>query len=200
MLWARDLVPLLSYWVLRGRCRFCEARIPLKLFTVEALAVSTTFVTLAIVEPGDRVAGVLLAWGLLALSWFDYEHGRLPNFLTLPLGVAGIAVAVISNVALLDHLLGVVFGFVILTGIAFTYKRFRGYDGLGGGDVKMFAAIGAWVGWQGLPIVLLSASLSALVFCLMRGRPAAGASVRFGPFIAAAGWTVWVLYQAGVSL
>jgi leader peptidase (prepilin peptidase) / N-methyltransferase len=200
VLQARDLVPFVSYCALGGRCRFCDVRIPKKLFVIEVLAVSVTLTTQALVTPELRITATLFAWLLLALSWFDYELGRLPDALTIPLGVAGLGIAALTTAAFPDHLLGAALGLALPAGIAFVYKHLRGRDGLGGGDVKMLAAIGAWVGWQGLPAVLFLASFGSLAFALRRGGVAASDSVRFGPFIAAAAWAVWVWRPLGVTL
>jgi leader peptidase (prepilin peptidase)/N-methyltransferase len=196
----RDIVPIISYCVRGGRCRYCEVPIPKKLFVIEALAISVTVVTQAVVTPELRIAATLLAWCLLALSWFDYEQGRLPDVLTIPLAGIGLWLAALAGAAFSDHLLGATLGFVMAAIVALTYKRLRGRDGLGGGDVKMLAAAGAWVGWEGVPLVLFLASLSALAFCLVRGSTAGNGSVRFGPFIAAAAWIVWVWRPSGMTL
>ena len=197
---ARDLVPLVSYCVLGGRCRFCRTRIPKKLLVIETLAASLTLATQALVIPELRIIATLFAWILLALSWFDYERGRLPNALTIPLGVAGLGVASLTGSAFSDHLFGIALGLALPVGIALAYRQWRGREGLGGGDVKMLGAIGAWVGWQGLPVVLLLASVGSLAFCLTRGTVATMHSVRFGPFIAAAAWTIWVWRPLGAAL
>ena len=199
MLGARDLVPLVSYWVLKGRCRFCGGRIPSELFAVEAWALCVTVVTLAVALPERRVAGTLLVWGLLALSWFDYRSGRLPDALTIPLGASGFAITALTSATLSDHLLGAACGLVFPMIIAFSYSRWRGQKGLGGGDIKLLGAAGAWVGWQGLPMVLFLASTVSIAFCLARGRISATDSLPFGPFIAAATWMVWTLCPSGVG-
>jgi leader peptidase (prepilin peptidase)/N-methyltransferase len=194
-----DLVPLVSYCALGGRCRFCGVRIPKKLLVIETLAVSLTLATQALVTPELRITATLFAWILLAVSWFDYERGRLPDALTIPLGCAGLGVAALSDSRFSDHLLGALLGLALPAGIAFTYKRLRQREGLGGGDVKLLGAIGAWVGWQGIPVILLLASVGSIVFCLARGRIAACDSVRFGPFIGAAAWALWVWCPSGVA-
>jgi leader peptidase (prepilin peptidase)/N-methyltransferase len=156
--------------------------------------------TQALVTPELRITATLFAWILLALSWFDYERGRLPDALTIPLGCAGLGVAALSGSAFSDHLLGAVLGLALPAVIALAYRQMRKREGLGSGDVKMLGAIGAWVGWQGLPVVLLLASLGALAFCLTRGKINTSHTVRFGPFIAAAAWTIWLWRPLGAAL
>jgi leader peptidase (prepilin peptidase)/N-methyltransferase len=102
------------------------------------------------------VVGAPLAVALLLIAVIDAEHFWLPNILTLPLGAAGLAAsAFIGPGSFVDHLIGAVLGFAVLAGLAALYKRLRGRDGLGGGDARLLAAIGAWVGWAGLPSVVV---------------------------------------------
>jgi leader peptidase (prepilin peptidase) / N-methyltransferase len=192
VLGVRDLVPLLSYCALGGRCRFCKSAIPARLFVIEALAVLITLVTQTIVDPQLQIIGTLFAWTLLFLAWLDYRLGRLPNFLTVPLFAAGIAVAALRNGDVLGHVLGAALGLSLLASIAFAYRCLRRREGLGFGDVKMFGAVGAWVGWQSLPVTLLLAALLALIFSAARRRVAADDALPFGPFISAAAWMVWM--------
>ncbi|HRD47757.1 MAG TPA: prepilin peptidase, partial [Caulobacter sp.] len=99
--------------------------------------------------------GAALGAALLLIATIDGEHFWLPNLLTLPLGAAGLAVGLTFGPgAPLDHLIGAAAGFLALAGLAAIYRRLRGKDGLGGGDSRMLGAIGAWVGWMGLPTVL----------------------------------------------
>lgn len=136
------------------------------------------------------VVGIGFAWTLLALAWIDWRTGRLPDLLTLSLCAAGLFVGALGG-GTLDHILGAVAGFTGSALIAFGYRYWRGREGLGGGDVKFFGAIGAWLGWQLLPMAILLSCLSALTLALVWRRTAPTATLPFGPFIAAAGWAVW---------
>lgn len=196
-LWPRDLVPLFSYLALGGRCRFCVIRIPWELFAVEAIALALAVVTQLLVSPDRRLVGTLLTWLLLALSWYDCRYGRLPDTLTVSLGASGILVALLRSPAPASYLLGGVCGLLVAATIAYGNKIVLGRNGLGGGDIKLFGAMGAWVGWQGLSLVALLGASSAVAFCIVRGRLAATAPVAFGPFIATAGWAVWVCLPPG---
>lgn len=163
---------------------------------VMALAVTTW----AAVETAGWlwVVSSALGWALLALALADLRSGRLPDMLTLPLIPAGLlACARIEPLHLPDHVAGAMLGFIALAGLRVAYRRLRGRDGLGLGDAKLMAALGAWVSWRGLPSVLLFASLFALAVVLMvalrRGRcPPATAAIPFGPYLAAGGWLVWL--------
>jgi len=156
------------------------------------------------VQPGPlALVGALFGGWLLLIAVIDAEHFWLPDRLTLPLGVAGLVVAaIIAPDALGDRAIGVIAGFAVLAGLAALYERLRGRRGLGGGDARMLAAIGAWVGWQGLPSVLLIGSLAGLLVVLvlaMRGRkPRADARLPFGTFMAIGAWATWLYGPIGL--
>ena len=131
-----------------------------------------------------------LAWTLLALAWIDWDHRRLPDALTLPLLLAGLAVtAMVEPWRLESHAIGAVVGYGGFRLLAWGYARWRGREGLGQGDAKLLACAGAWVGWAELnQVVLLGALISiGLAFWLNRGqRLSGGTAVPFGPGLAAA--------------
>ncbi|MBP0494946.1 prepilin peptidase [Pararoseomonas indoligenes] len=193
---ALDLVPLVSHAALRGRCRGCAAPIPSFHWKVElaALGVALWVVLGAVLAPGDAGPGRLwadlaLGWTLLALAWIDLEHGRLPDVLTLPLVVGGLgATLALEPWALTDHAIGAVLGYAAFRLVALAYRAWRGREGLGGGDAKLLAAAGAWVGWQGLDAVVVIAALAGLATALVRRRPGeplgATTSLPFGPGLA----------------
>jgi leader peptidase (prepilin peptidase)/N-methyltransferase len=143
-------------------------------------------------------ASCLLGWLLLTLSFIDLRTCRLPDFLTLPTLLGGLAVTwLISPPDLPDHLLGAVFGYGMLAGIGWLYRLCRGRDGIGLGDAKLLAAGGAWLSWQALPGVVLSAALLGLGAALL-GRLTGHLSLKcatavpFGPCLAAAIWISWL--------
>jgi len=140
----------------------------------------------------------------LLLALIDRASFWLPNIFTLPLAIAGLACAALrGGDALLDAALGAAVGYGLLAAVAWAYRRVRGREGLGLGDAKLLAVAGAWVGWQGLPLVLLAASLAALAFvaalAMRRGRFDWQAPLPFGPFLAAGLWLVF-LYGEPVAL
>jgi len=194
---ARDLVPLVSWLWLRGRCRQCAAPIPLFYPMVElgALAVA---LSAALVFSGWLLwASCLFGWALLALAVIDWRDYLLPDGLTLPLVPTGLAVAwFAAREAMPDRLLGAFAGFAVFVLIAALYRRLRGRDGLGRGDAKLLAGLGAWVGCSGLPSVLLLAALAALASAFAQRafgtKLSAADPVAFGPYLAAAGWFVWL--------
>ncbi len=193
----RDLLPLLSWIAMRGRCRHCDApiggfspAIELAALGVAVWAASQTSGALLWVATG-------LGWALLVLAVIDWRHFLLPDRLVLPLVPAGFAVAIWFNpAALADHLVGAIAGLAVLTAVAWAYRRLRGREGLGFGDAKLFAAAGAWVGWQGLPSVLLLGALLGLAgtLALHAGRHPLGTTTRisFGSYLCLGLWLVWL--------
>ncbi|HYE00368.1 MAG TPA: A24 family peptidase [Alphaproteobacteria bacterium] len=156
--------------------------------------------------PFDRPlwAVLLLAAALTGLAVSDWRRMLLPDWLTLPLIAAGLALAAwTAPEALPERLLGAGLGFALLAGVALLYRALRGRDGLGGGDAKLFAAAGAWVGWQGLPAVLLVASLGALAVVGARrlaGRPLGpGDALAFGPYLCLGFFLVWLMPGAWLA-
>lgn len=198
---AGELVPVLSYALARGRCRRCGAAIDPRHLAVELGAAFIGCVALA-AHPG--VLGFVTAsfgWWLLLLAALDAEHHWLPDGLTLPLAPAGILVGWAGyGAALEDRVIGAAAGFLLLTGIAFLYRRIRGREGLGAGDPKFFSAIGAWLGWQQLPLVLLGAGMIGLAAILMIGMRGGTVSATdrmpLGTLMALAAWPIWLLTAA----
>lgn len=193
----RDLVPLASFALLRGRCRHCGARLdPLHV----AMEIGALLVTLwaAFVTSGWILgASCGLGWTLLTLAAIDWRTGLLPDVLTVPLAIAGLGVAyAIEPAALLDHVIGAAAGFVAFAALAGIYRRLRGRDGLGLGDAKLLGASGAWLAWSALPTVVLYAAFIGLALVLLRrvrGQTLqANDRLAFGPALAAATWLVWL--------
>ena len=147
----------------------------------------------------------LLGWQLLLIAVVDGEHFWLPDRLTLPLLATGLAAAAILNgLSLADSLAGAAFGFATLWLLARAYRRLRGREGLGGGDPFLLAGAGAWVGWIGLPSVLLWAALAGLSVAAAQvatGRRVSGSDrLPFGVFLAVATWLTWLFGPLGIGL
>ncbi|MDQ2802526.1 MAG: prepilin peptidase, partial [Pseudomonadota bacterium] len=205
-----DLVPLASFAWLGGRCRQCRAPIALFHPAVELAAVAVPL-TAAFLAPEAEPswwlwAGCGLGWTLLALGWIDWECFLLPDALTLPLIVAGL-VATWLDPGRLDqgqlagHALAAAGGYAVPQLVNRGYRALRGRDGLGGGDAKLLAAAGAWVGlWGLLATVWLGAIIGLLLAVLMwlRGaRITAAMRIPFGCCLAFALWLVWLRASAG---
>lgn len=194
---ARDLVPLVSYGMLRGRCRYCGGRIEPIHAWVELAALAVA-VWAAIVTSGwVLVATCGFGWALLTLAAIDWRTYRLPDVLTLPLAAVGFLVAyAFDRSGFVDHIIGAAAGFLAFALLAEAYRRLRGLDGLGLGDAKLLAAGGAWLGWPSLPTVVLFAAMLGLAFVLMRRLTGQTISetdrIPFGPALAAGMWLVWL--------
>jgi len=192
-----DNIPLVSYLVLRGKCAHCGARISLRYPIVEA---ATAILSAAIAwRFGWGLPGLLalvFAWLLIALTFIDADTTLLPDSLTLPLLWLGLlANAWALFVPLHDAVLGAAGGYLILWSIYWLFKLTTGKEGMGYGDFKLLAALGAWMGWKMLlPIILISSVVGAvigiaLIAIARRGREI---PIPFGPYLAAAGFLVFV--------
>ena len=195
---AWELVPLVSALALRGRCRRCGAAIDPRHRRIE-LACAAIGAVSGLAVPGPvAIGGALFGWLLLALAALDAEHFWLPDALTLPLAVLGLVTGLLGWWPPLgDRLWGGAVGYAGLWAIGAAYRRFRGRDGLGGGDSKLLGAIGLWLGWRMLPAVLLLASLTGLALVVAgraRGRRVGAATpVPFGALLAVAAYPAWLV-------
>lgn len=192
-----ELVPIVSYLALRGQCRHCGTSIATMHLAIELAALAVAAVAACVVSGDALWAGCLLGWTLLALAWIDQATFWLPDVLTLPLVILGLAVTWwLQSWALEDHALAAAVGYASLRGVAWGYRRLRRREGLGEGDAKLFAASGAWLGVSSLPSVLIGAAAAGLFWVgvsALRGRSVGAATaVPFGPCLAAATWLVWL--------
>ncbi|QLC23879.1 prepilin peptidase [Parasphingopyxis algicola] len=198
--WA-DLVPLASYVMRRGRCRVCGAQIDPVHPLTELAAALIGGLSLALYPGVNGFAGAIFGWVLLLLATLDIRHFWLPDRVTLPLVGLGLGSAWLTGTpSLADALIGAAAGFLLLVAINIAYRALRGRDGLGGGDSKLLAAIGAWLGWPMLPFVLLLASATGLLAAV--AARLRGVSIRatdrlpFGAFLAVAAWPLWLARDA----
>lgn len=186
-------IPLLSYLLLRGRCSACKGAISARYPLVELACAGLSLVVAWHFGPGvQALAALLLTWCLLALSLIDAEQQILPDVLVLPMVWIGLIVNAFGVFVTLDAALwGAVLGYLSLWSVYWLFKLVTGKEGMGYGDFKLLAMIGAWGGWQVLPVTLvLSSVVGALIgLCLMRLRKASlGTAMPFGPYLAIAGW------------
>ena len=191
-----DLIPIASFLLQWGRCRHCRAAIaPAHLWIeVAACAVPATAVWFGPDAPW-LWADCVLGWALLALGWIDWTHLRLPDVLTLPLVLAGLAAtAWLDPASAPDHALAAACAYAALTALAALYRRWRGREGLGVGDAKLLAASGAWVGLAGLGPVLLVAAVAGVMAALLRGDGLRAQTViPLGTCLAVGTWAVRLL-------
>lgn len=194
----RDLIPLFSFVIEKGRCRYCRAAINPRHIYIELGCAAIGGVALALSPDITGLSGAAFGWTLLALAVLDAEHFWLPDWLVLPLGVAGLAVGAAGiGVTLNDRIIGALAGFLSFEAIRITYRLTRGREGLGGGDPKLLGAIGAWLGWQVLPFVVLAASGIGLLWVvskMLRGQGVSASDrIPLGTLLAVAAFAVWVL-------
>lgn len=190
---ALENIPILSYFMLRGRCSACGAHISRRYPAIEALTgvcsvIVATHFGISIVT----AAALMLTWGLIALSFIDIDHQILPDSITLP----GIWLGLLLNLFgtftdLQSAVIGALAGYLSLWVVFQLFKLVTGKEGMGFGDFKLFALFGAWLGWQLLPlIILLSALTGALIggAAILIGGRDRQIPIPFGPYLAIAGW------------
>ncbi len=200
----RELVPVLSYLVQRGRCRGCGMSIAPAHLAIELAATGVAVSAAAAGTSGDPAQLWLscgLGWTLLALAWIDWEHLRLPDVLTLPLLMAGLGATWLFDPAQApQHAAAAALGFTAFWLLARGYRALRGRDGLGGGDAKLLAAGGAWIGLEHLPLVVTGAAVLGILlgaFQQWQGKVVvATTALPFGPCLCAAVWGCWLVYGA----
>ncbi len=187
-----DNIPVLSFVWLKGRCRYCKASLSWRYPTVELLTAILSAVV--IWQLGSGIAGVsalLFVWFLIAMSFTDLDTQLLPDELTLPLMWLGLLVNLEGTfVPLREAVLGAAAGYLSLWLVYWLFRALTGKEGIGYGDFKLLAALGAWLGWMMLPLILLLSSAVGATFGIVmialkrhqRDRP-----IPFGPFLAAAG-------------
>lgn len=195
----RDLVPLVSATLSRGRCRTCGARINPFHGRVELVSALIGAGALALLPGTAGWLWALFGWLLLPLALLDARHFWLPDRLTLLLAVTGVLLAgPMLGTSLINRWVGALVGGAALALLAWLYARARRREGMGGGDPKLVAAIGAWLGWQALPLMLLLASLGGIVWALVAqgkgDRPLGERQVPFGTFLCGAAFAAVPLW------
>jgi len=194
-----ELVPILSWLVLHGRCRNCHAEIGFFYPAIELAALAIAVWTVVTVPHELQIVTTLFGWLLLTLAAVDWQTRRLPDVLTLLLAITGLVAAYLYDRDYwLIHAAAGVAAAAALVAIAVLYRWIRKSAGLGLGDAKLFGALGIWVSLSGLPSVLFLGAMFAMAFYLIRQgflRTDWRERLPFGPFLAAAGWLVW-LYGA----
>lgn len=192
-----DNIPVASWLLLKGRCRRCKTGISLRYPAVE---LSTALLSVVVIwQLGPTAAGLtglVLTWILIAAAGIDLDHQLLPDQITLPLLWLGLILNVFGIFTDLESaVIGAVAGYLVLWLVFHLFRLATGKEGMGYGDFKLLAAIGAWFGWQVLPTVILLASgvgaVLGLVLIALRkmGREV---PIAFGPFLAAAGWLILI--------
>jgi leader peptidase (prepilin peptidase)/N-methyltransferase len=204
---ARDLVPLVSWLMLRGQCRHCGAAIGVWQPFAEIAGAVIGGAAVLLAPPGLALPAMLLGWQLLLLALIDAHHLWLPRPLTAILAASGAGFAGLrawqeaSFAPLAVAAAGGLIGFVMLWGVARGYRMLRGREGMGGGDPPLLGAIGVWLGPMGVIGTVIGASLigmvAALAMLLARRPLAADTALPLGTLMAAAGWAIFLVNGAG---
>jgi len=193
-----ELVPVLSHLLSGGRCRTCKAAIDPKHLAVE-LAAGAVGAVAMVAHPGWLgLVTAALGWWLLIAALIDLYHHWLPDELTLPLIPLGLLAGWAGYGPDLEaRLIGAAAGFLVLWLIAYAYRKLRHREGMGGGDPKLFAALGAWLGWMHLPMVLLGAGLvgiAAIAAARARGQAVSATDrLPLGTLMILPAWAIWLV-------
>lgn len=186
-------IPVISYLFLRGKCSSCKTSISLRYPIIELVTGVLSLSVICVI--GANWAGfsaLILTWVLIALTMIDFDTQLLPDNMTLPLVWLGLIVNANGLfVPLEEALWGAVAGYLSLWAVYHGFKLLTGKEGMGFGDFKLLAALGAWMGWQLLPVIILLSSLVGAVVGILliaiKGRDK-NIPIPFGPYLAAAGW------------
>jgi leader peptidase (prepilin peptidase)/N-methyltransferase len=192
MITAMENIPLISYLLLRGRCAHCHTPISYRYPTVEALTAALSgYAAWRFGYNPITVGALIFLWAMIALAFIDFDTHLLPDDITLPLIWLGLTFNLASIFAPLgDAVIGAMAGYLFLWTVYWLFKLITGKEGMGHGDFKLLAALGAWFGWEALPFAVLLSSLSGaivgLTLIVLRRHPR-GAPIPFGPSLALAG-------------
>lgn len=190
---AAENIPVISYLFLKGRCSGCGTAISMRYPLVElSTAILSIITALHFGYSLQTLAALGFTWALIPLFLIDFDHQILPDSITLPLLWSGLLLSLL-NLFVDSHtsIIGAVAGYLSLWTIFHVFKLLTGKEGMGYGDFKLLGALGAWVGWQSLPVVILFSSVVGaaigITLILFKGRDHSQ-PMPFGPFLAAAGW------------
>lgn len=186
-------IPVVSWLLLRGKCAGCEEKISVRYPLVELLSgILSVVVTLHFGFGAAAFAALLMTWALIALAFIDYDTQLLPDSITLPLIWVGLLISLGSVfVSPEQSIIGAVAGYLSLWSVYYLFKLLTGKEGMGFGDFKLLAALGAWLGWKLLPVIILLSSLAGAVLGLLLiavGQLNRDKPIPFGPYLAIAGW------------
>jgi len=200
MITALENIPIISYLFLRGKCRKCSTPISIRYPFVEALsAILVTVVAMKYGVSYETLFGAIFTWTLISLTFIDIDTQYLPDQLTLPVLWLGILLGLDNMyVDISSSIIGAAAGYMTLWAVYQIFKLVTKKEGMGFGDFKLLAMIGAWCGWQVLPaVILLSSVIGSIAGILMiitkyheKGKP-----IPFGPYLAGAGWIVFIWGQ-----
>lgn len=186
---ALENIPLLSYLILRGRCRNCGSSISMRYPIVETLTgILTTYAAWHFGFGLTSVAAIVFIWALIALTFIDFDTQLLPDDITMPLLWLGIIFNMFGAFTTLNNAVaGAIIGYLVLWSVYWLFKLITGKEGMGFGDFKLLAAIGAWLGWPLLPLVIMLSSVVGAVVgitLIIAARHGRNIPIPFGPYLA----------------
>jgi len=195
MITALENIPVLSFIFLKGKCSSCGAKISIRYPVIEmTTAILSIIVAWHFGYGWQAASALLLTWALISLSMIDYDHQLLPDSITLPFLWLGIILSLFEinpHVDLRASVVGAIAGYLVLWSVYKLFKLVTGKEGMGYGDFKLLALLGAWMGWQALPVIIILSSLTGavigmgLIIAFGRDR---NIPIPFGPYLAIAGW------------
>lgn len=191
-----DNLPVLSWLLLKGQCRYCHEAIGLRYPLIELLTMLASLAVVHVYGPTwAMLAGLGFTWMLIALTFIDFDSQLLPDRYTLPLAAAGLLVNSFGlyQISASQAIWGYVIGFLSLWSVYYVFKKITGKEGMGYGDFKLLAALGAWLGPLMLPLViLLSSFVGAMIGLLLLKVRKENLPFAFGPYLAIAGWVAFL--------
>jgi leader peptidase (prepilin peptidase)/N-methyltransferase len=185
-------IPLLSYLILRGKCAYCKQPISIRYFLIELLTMLLGIILTLYFGPSwQLLAGLIFTWFIITLTFIDLDQQILPDNLTLSLLWIGLFCNLFTVfVPLSSAVIGAIAGYTSLWCFTYLYKLITGKMGMGHGDFKLFAAFGAWFGWQALPLIIVLAALLGSIIgiiWLLINKKSRNTPIAFGPFLALSG-------------
>jgi leader peptidase (prepilin peptidase)/N-methyltransferase len=195
---AKHNIPVISWLLLRGRCATCRASISARYPIVELLTAVATLLAISVYGyTWFGAAALIFTWATIALAFIDFDTKLLPDQITLPLLWLGLIVNIFGGFTdLTSAVVGAIVGYLLLWSVYWAFKLITHKEGMGYGDFKLLGALGAWFGWQALPMLVLMSSIVGVVFggaflLIKRSRE----PIPFGPFLAVAGWVTLLAHD-----
>ncbi|MFC1819814.1 prepilin peptidase [Thermodesulfobacteriota bacterium] len=184
-----DNIPLISYIALLGKCRYCHRSIPIRYPLVELITglLSISLFTRYHLNH-EFFLFLVFSSALIIISFIDLRHQIIPDIISLPGIIFGLAISFFSShITWYDSLIGIIGGGGVLYLVAVVFERLTGKEGMGGGDIKLLAMIGSWMGWRAIPFIILISSLTGTIIgggSLLLARQGLKTKISFGPFLA----------------
>lgn len=196
-------IPVVSWLLQKGKCKHCACKISTRYPAIELLTGFLSLVVALFIPFGwPLLFALIFTWVLIALTFIDVDTMLLPDQLTLPLVWLGLLVNLSGMfTSLNDAVLGAVFGYLALWSIYWLFKLVTGKEGMGYGDFKLLAALGAWFGWQALPVIILLSSFAGAVLGILMmalSKDKKSKPIPFGPYLAIAGWA-YLIYGTEIT-